>query len=106
MKALGRWAGRIGLIALGVVIYAVCINVFGGYPKFHTEALTWVAVAALAVFGGVVWIIDERRSTRDGETPAGVPGREEALTGAPARDATRRQDETRPRGRHSGRDGG
>lgn len=56
---------RIGLVVLGVVLYAVCINMFAGFPQFHTAILTWVAIVAMAVFAGVVWIVDERRWNRE-----------------------------------------
>jgi hypothetical protein len=57
------WLGRkIGLVVLGVVIYAICIDVFGGYPRFHTEALSWIAVSAFSIGAAIVWILSERRN--------------------------------------------
>jgi uncharacterized membrane protein YdcZ (DUF606 family) len=58
-----RWLSRkIGLVVLGIVIYAICIDVFGGYPRFHTEALSWIVVSALSVGAAIVWILSERRN--------------------------------------------
>jgi hypothetical protein len=47
---------------LGIVIYAICIDVFGGYPRFHTEALSWIVVSALSLGAAIVWILSERRN--------------------------------------------
>ena len=44
----------------GVLAFAVCIDIFGGYPRWHTEALDWVAVAALMVAAAGVWLWSER----------------------------------------------
>ena len=52
---------KFGFIVLGILLYAVCIDMFGGYPQVHSELLNWIAVVALALFAGVVWVIDERR---------------------------------------------
>jgi hypothetical protein len=60
-----RVVRRMSLVALGVVIYAVCIGVFGGYPQFHTGLATWVVVGLLSVTALVIWIRDERRRRDD-----------------------------------------
>lgn len=57
------WALRkLVLIVTGVVLYAVCIGMFGGYPQFDTALLTWIAVVGLSLTAGVIWIVDERRA--------------------------------------------
>jgi hypothetical protein len=57
------WALRkLALIVTGVVLYAVCIGMFGGYPQFHTALLTWIAVIGLSVAAGIIWIVDEHRA--------------------------------------------
>jgi cytochrome c-type biogenesis protein CcmH/NrfF len=56
---------KVALIVAGVVLYAVCIGMFGGYPQFHTALLTWIAVVGLSVAAGIIWIVDERRTDDD-----------------------------------------
>jgi hypothetical protein len=52
-------------ILAGVVIYAICIDVFGGYPQAHSEVLSWIAVVVLIVAGAGVWLWHERHGDRD-----------------------------------------
>ncbi|MFF1822346.1 hypothetical protein ACFVWG_33905 [Kribbella sp. NPDC058245] len=60
---------RVVLTALSVVVamllYLVCQGVFSGYPKYHTRLLSIIAMILVAVTGGVVWIIDQRRIDAD-----------------------------------------
>lgn len=60
-RVLIRLVGGFGLAVLGVLLYALCIDVFGGYPRYHSEALSWIGVVGLAVGAGVIWVVDERR---------------------------------------------
>lgn len=55
-----RVVANLAWIVLGVVLYAVCVGVFGGYPQVHSELLTWVAIAVLALLGALVWYRHER----------------------------------------------
>lgn len=60
-RRIGRWARRLGLIVVGVLLYAVCADVFGGYARWHTETLSWVAVVLIAMTAAAIWLRDERR---------------------------------------------
>jgi hypothetical protein len=48
-------------IVLGVGLYAICVDIFGGYPQVHSEALSWAAVILIVVLGAVIWYRHERR---------------------------------------------
>lgn len=63
MNAARRWAANTAWILAGIILYAVCIDVFGGYPQFFSEVLSWVALAAIVGAGVLVWV----RHERDGE---------------------------------------
>ena len=52
-------------VIVGLLLYFVCQGVFSGYPKYHTELLTIIAMFLIALTGGVVWIIDQRRIDAD-----------------------------------------
>ncbi|MEX0428534.1 hypothetical protein AB3X52_12960 [Nocardioides sp. DS6] len=60
-----RWLANLAWIVAGVVIYAICIDVFGGYPQAHSEVLSWLAVVALVGAGLGVWVWHERHGDRD-----------------------------------------
>ncbi len=45
---------------VGVGLYAICLNVFSGYPRWHSEALSWIAVVVIVVLGALVWYWHER----------------------------------------------
>ena len=61
-RALLTVAGVIG----GVFSYFVCMGTFAGYPQYHTDVLSIIAMVLIALTGGVAWIIDERRIDADG----------------------------------------
>ena len=61
-RALLTVVGVIG----GVLSYCVCVGMFAGYPRYHTDVLSIIGMVVLALSGGVVWIIDERRIDADG----------------------------------------
>jgi hypothetical protein len=50
----------------GLFCFFVCANMFAGYPKYHSAALSIIAMILIALTGGVAWIIDERRFDADG----------------------------------------
>lgn len=54
-----RWADVAWTVG-GVALYALCINMFGGYPAVHSEALNSAGVGLVVVLGIVVWYRDER----------------------------------------------
>jgi uncharacterized membrane protein YdcZ (DUF606 family) len=56
-----RWPTNLIWVVLGVLLYAACIDVFGGYPQVHSEALNWIAVVVLVLLGAFVWYRDEQR---------------------------------------------
>jgi hypothetical protein len=60
---------RVGLTVLAVIValflYFVCQGMFSGYPKYHSGLLSVVAMILVALTGGIVWIIDQRRIDAD-----------------------------------------
>jgi small-conductance mechanosensitive channel len=60
---------RVVLTILGVIValflYFVCQGVFSGYPKYHSELLSIIGMILIALTGGLVWIIDQRRIDAD-----------------------------------------
>lgn len=60
---------RTAWVVLGVLLYALCINVFSKYPQYHSATLTWIGVIALSVFAAVVWLREEVRSKDTDEEP-------------------------------------
>jgi hypothetical protein len=47
-------------IIAGIALYSVCINIYGGYPQAHSEALNWLAVVLIVLAGAVIWFRHER----------------------------------------------
>jgi uncharacterized membrane protein YdcZ (DUF606 family) len=56
-----RWAANLAWTVAGILIYALCIDVFGGYPRYHTEALSLAALILMVLLGVSVWCRHERR---------------------------------------------
>jgi small-conductance mechanosensitive channel len=60
---------RVVLTILGVIValllYLVCQGVFSGYPKYHTGLFSIIAMILVALTGGIVWIVDQRRIDAD-----------------------------------------
>jgi len=50
---------------LGLIAYFICQGMFGGYPQIHSGLLTTLGMVAIALTGGIAWIIDERRPHED-----------------------------------------
>jgi hypothetical protein len=69
-RTVGRFLTRAVLTVIGVIggllCLFVCQNVFAGYPKYHTAALSIIVMILIALTGGVAWVIDERRIDADG----------------------------------------
>jgi uncharacterized membrane protein YdcZ (DUF606 family) len=55
-----RWLANFLWTIAGVLLYAVCIDVFGGYPRYHTEALDWAGVVVLVLLGIAIWVRHQR----------------------------------------------
>jgi hypothetical protein len=55
----------VGWTVLGLLLFGVCEGVFNGYPRFHSQLLTTVGMIAIALTGGIAWIVDERRPHDD-----------------------------------------
>jgi hypothetical protein len=55
-----RWLANLVWTILGIALYAMCINVFGGYPRYHTEVLTWAGVCVFILLGIGVWVWFQR----------------------------------------------
>ncbi|BDZ57691.1 MULTISPECIES: hypothetical protein [Barrientosiimonas] len=62
---MSRVLGIIGLTVLCVLLYAVSIDMFAGYPQVHSELLNLLGVALIILAGLVVWIRHERRDEDD-----------------------------------------
>jgi hypothetical protein len=64
-RPVGRFLARALLTIVGVVVgtflYFVCVGVFAGYPRYHTELLSDIGMILIAAMGGIAWIIDARR---------------------------------------------
>lgn len=56
-----RWAANLAWMSAGVLSYAVCVDMFGGYPRYHTRALDLAAIIVLILLGVAVWRRHERR---------------------------------------------
>jgi hypothetical protein len=52
-------------IAGGLLLYFVCQGMFAGYPKYHTDVLSTIAMLLIAATGGAAWSIDQRRIDAD-----------------------------------------
>ncbi|MER5182374.1 hypothetical protein ABT009_29160 [Streptomyces sp. NPDC002896] len=50
---------------LGLLAYFVCQGMFGGYRQIHSQLLTTLGMIAIALTGGIAWIVDERRPHDD-----------------------------------------
>jgi len=48
----------------GVVLAAICLGVFGGYPRAHSALLNLIALVLVIAAGALVWYVDERRERR------------------------------------------
>ena len=63
-RAPRRWLANAGWIVTGVVLVAICANVFGGYPQVHSDLLNLVALILVIGAGALAWYVDERRDRR------------------------------------------
>jgi hypothetical protein len=55
-----RWVANAVWIIAGIGLYAICNNIFSGYPRWHTQALSWIAVVVIVILGALVWYWHER----------------------------------------------
>jgi hypothetical protein len=55
-----RWLVNAIWTIVGVGLYAICINLFAGYPRWHSETLNWIAVIVIMILGALVWYRHER----------------------------------------------
>jgi hypothetical protein len=60
-----RLLAAIAWTVLGLLAYFICQGMFGGYQRFHSALLTTLGMIAIALTGGITWIIDERRPHDD-----------------------------------------
>ena len=51
--------------ALGLLAYFICQGMFGGYPQADSPLLTTLGMIAIALTGGIAWIVDEQRPHGD-----------------------------------------
>jgi len=61
MTTAARALSGIGWTLLGFVLYWVCEGIFEGYSK----PLVTLAMLAVALIGGITWIVDDRRAHDD-----------------------------------------
>jgi hypothetical protein len=57
VKALWIIAGIIG----GILIFALCQDVFAGYPQYGTDIMTYIGLTIVMAVAAFAWIIDHRR---------------------------------------------
>jgi hypothetical protein len=65
LRAIGGTIKVIALTILALVLYFICDDLFGGYPKYNSTLITWIVLLGLMAFGVVMWIVDERRHLGD-----------------------------------------
>lgn len=65
LRVLLRIVAGIGWTILGTLAYFICQGAFGGYPKIHSALLTAFGMIAIALIGGIAWLVDERRPHDD-----------------------------------------
>jgi uncharacterized membrane protein len=61
VRVLLRLLYVVGLILLGNLLFWTSDGVFSGYPQAHSGLLSTIAMIAIALTGGIIWIVDERR---------------------------------------------
>jgi len=61
VRVLRRLLYVVGLILLGNLLFWTSDGVFSGYPQAHSGLLSTLAMIAISLTGGVIWIVDERR---------------------------------------------
>ncbi|MBV9729700.1 MAG: hypothetical protein JO309_09915 [Pseudonocardiales bacterium] len=59
-----RWLANAAWVVAGVVLAAICLGVFGGYPRAHSALLNLIALVLVIAAGALVWYVDERRERR------------------------------------------
>jgi uncharacterized membrane protein len=65
VRVLLRTLYVLGLIVLGNLLFWTSDGAFSGFPQAHSDVLTIIATAAIAVAGFTIWMIDERRHRDD-----------------------------------------
>jgi hypothetical protein len=60
-----RLLAAVAWTALGLLTYFICQGMFGGYPQIDSSLLTTLGMIAIALTGGIAWIVDERRPHDD-----------------------------------------
>ena len=66
-RLLTRGLGALLVAVIGVLLYALCIDMFSGYPQYYTDWLSRAGIAVLVLFGigGWVW---HARTGGDGDS--------------------------------------
>jgi uncharacterized membrane protein len=60
-----RLLAGVGWSLLAFALYWICEGIFEGYPQVHSKLLVTLAMLAVALTGGSIWIVDERRPHDD-----------------------------------------
>ena len=65
LRAAAAVLKALAYTVVAIVVYAICIDMFSGYPQVHSLLLNIIAMVLIALTGGLAWIIDERRDHGD-----------------------------------------
>ncbi|MEU5345648.1 hypothetical protein AB0H18_33255 [Streptomyces sp. NPDC020766] len=65
VRVVLRLLSAVAWTVLGLFAYFVCQGMFGGYRQVHSQLLTTLGMIAIALTGGIAWIVDERRPHDD-----------------------------------------
>ncbi|TPQ19440.1 cytochrome d ubiquinol oxidase subunit II [Streptomyces sporangiiformans] len=65
LRVVLRLLAAVVWTVLGLLAYFVCQGMFGGYRQIHSQLLTTLGMIAIALTGGIAWIVDERRPHDD-----------------------------------------
>jgi hypothetical protein len=57
VKTLWIIVGVIG----GILIFALCQDVFAGYPQYGTDIMTYIGLTIVMAIAAYAWLIDHRR---------------------------------------------
>lgn len=65
VRVVLRLLSAVAWTVLGLLAYFVCQGMFGGYRQIHSQLMTTLGMIAIALTGGIAWIVDERRPHDD-----------------------------------------